>query len=121
MRPRPSSDGSVPSIGSGSAPLLHIAAGIAAIIAGCGSFASRGAADGTCRAAPARAMPCWRPRAASRKPGIEPERDRDDRHEHRDAETAPDPFAGAERALHRREDRPPTSSASASEVAAPAA
>ena len=41
--------------------------------------------------------------------------------EHGDAEAAPDPFADAERALHGANTRPPTSSASASEVAAPAA
>ena len=31
------------------------------------------------------------------------ERDRDDRDQHRDAEPATHPFAGAERSLHRRE------------------
>ena len=53
--------------------------------------------------------------------GVETEDDRRDSGQHRDAEPAPDPFAGAERRFIAAKTRPPMSSASASDVAAPAA
>ena len=45
-------------------------------------------------------------RDAGEKAGVEAQRDGDDADEHRDAEAAPDPFADAERALHRGEHPP---------------
>ena len=39
-------------------------------------------------------------------PGVEPERNSRNAAEHRDAQSAPNPLTGPERALHRREDAP---------------
>ena len=52
--------------------------------------------------ASARAQSCW-PAKARQETGIEAQRDRDDGRQHGDAKAAADPFAGAQRALHRGE------------------
>ena len=57
-----------------------------------------------CRAGPARAAVVLASETRVSRPVSRPERDRDDAGQHRDAEAAADPFAGAERPLHRRED-----------------